>query len=119
MPVGSDYKFVIHKALDGENLNQYADKYATSVESIVTVNHKLKTPLWVDTLVIIPVGFTDVASLPAFEAHEVAEAGKSLETLAQELGVSAADLNYYNAVGAGESLLAGDWLLVPRPKPAP
>lgn len=119
VPIGSDYKFLIHKVMGGENFNQYADKYGTSVEAIVTINYKLKTPVWVDTLVVIPVGFTDVASLPAFEAHEVTEAGKSLETLAQELGVSAADLNYYNAIGVGESLLAGDWLLVPCHKPLP
>lgn len=117
-PIGNDYKFVIHRATYGENINQYADKYNTSVKTIVAVNFNLKSPLWVDALVIIPVGFTNVASLPVFEAYQVTQTG-SADALAQELGVSAADLKYYNAISAGESLVAGDWLLVPHPKPAP
>lgn len=119
VPIGSDYKFVIHKVISGETFNQYTDKYNTSIEAIVTVNYNLKMPVWEDAIVIIPVGFADVASLPAFEAYEVTQAGKSLETLAQEVGVDEDDLKYYNAFDGDQSLLAGDWLLIPRPKPTP
>lgn len=103
--------------MSGENLNQYAATYNTSVEAILAVSYELKTPVWVDSLVIIPVGFTDVADLPSFEAYQLSGSGRSVEALAQELGVSAADLKYYNAIGDGESLLVGDWLIIPRTKP--
>jgi len=119
LPIGADHKFVIHRVLYGENLNQYAAKYATSVNAILAANYNLKSPLWVDALVIIPVGFTDVTGLPLFEAYQVKDAGRSVESLAQELGVAAADLKKYNAISAGKSLAVGDWLLIPRPRPAP
>lgn len=119
VPIGTNKKFVIHKVLIGESLSQYADEYNTSLEAIVMINYDLWIPLWVDKLVIIPLGFTEVANLPTFEAYEVTKAGKSLETLAQELGVAVDDLKYYNAIGTAESLLVGDWLLIPRPRPTP
>jgi hypothetical protein len=119
MPIGAELQFVIHRVQIGENMNQYAAKYNTSVEAIVMVNYKLKTPLWEDTLLVIPVGLTDVAGLPSFEAHRVTEADRSAEALAAELGVSAAELQLYNAIAAGELLQPGDWLLVPHPRLQP
>lgn len=119
VPIGSKYPFLIHKVRVGENMNQYAEKYHTSVEAIVLVNHDLKTPLWVDTLVVIPVGFTDVAALPSFEAYLVTEKEQSVDALAKDLGVSAVDLSLYNAITAGEMLQPGDWILVPYPRAAP
>jgi len=118
-PIGSDYKFVIHKVLYGENLAQYASWHNTSVEAIMAVSYDLKTPVWVDALVIIPVGFTNVYGLPAFEAYEVPRADMSLNVLALSFGVSLKDLRYYNAIGMDESLQVGDWLLIPRPRLAP
>jgi len=117
--IGTDYKFAIHRVAGGENFNQYADKYQTSVKAIVAVNYNLKTPVRVGTLVIIPAGFSDVAHIPDFEAYELTETGKSLGALAQELGVRVADLKYYNAIDAAESLVIGDWLLIPRSESAP
>jgi hypothetical protein len=114
MPIGGDYKFVIHRVAGGESLDQYAQKYRTSVEAIHSVSYSLKTPLWVDALVIIPVGFTDAASLPRFEAYVVTGTGRTAETLALELGVDARELRYYNAILFGEVLRVGDWLLIPR-----
>ncbi|HET9913023.1 MAG TPA: LysM peptidoglycan-binding domain-containing protein [Anaerolineales bacterium] len=118
-PIGSDYKFVIHKVLYGENLGQYASWYNTSVEAILAVSYDLKTPIWVDAVVIIPVGFTNTYGLPAFEAYEVPRADMSLNVLALSFGVSLKDLRYYNAIDMDESLQAGDWLLIPRLKLAP
>jgi hypothetical protein len=118
-PIGSDQKFVIHKILYGENLGQCASRYNTSVEAILAVNYDLKTPVWVDALVIIPVGFTNVYGLPTFDAYEVPRADMSLNVLALSFGVSLKDLRYYNAIDMDESLQVGDWLLIPRPKLAP
>jgi hypothetical protein len=119
MFLGTEYKFLIHKVSGGENFNLYADKYNTSVEAIVTVNHNLKLPVRIGTLVVIPIGFTDVADLPAFTVYEVSQPGLSPTTLALELDISLEDLKYYNAISDTESLLAGDWLLVPHAKSTP
>ena len=122
VPIGTDYKFVIHRVLDGENLDQYAAKYNTSVEAILAVNYKLKHPAWTDTLVVIPIGFTDVAKLPSFVVYQVSEKdrGISVELLAKYLRVTPLDLKYYNGwTNAGDRPLVGDYLLVPRPRPIP
>lgn len=118
-PIGSDYKFIIHKVLYGENLGQYAAWHNTSVEAILAVSYDLKTPIWVDAVVIIPVGFTNTYGLPAFEAYEVPRDDMSLNVLALSFGVSLKDLRYYNAIDMDESLQAGDWLLIPRLRLAP
>ena len=99
-------------------MDQYAEKYHTSVGAIQAVTYNLTSPLWIDSLVIIPVGFTDVSSLPSFETYVVTETGRTVESLAQELGVDPHDLKYYNAIGDGEALQVGDWLLIPRARPA-
>ncbi len=118
-PIGSDYKFIIHKVLYGENLAQYASWHNTSVEAIMAVSYDLETPVWADALVIIPVGFTNTYGLPAFEAYEVPRADISLNVLALSFSVSLKDLRYYNDIDMDESLRTGDWLLIPRPRLAP
>jgi hypothetical protein len=117
-PVGSDYKFVIHKILYGENLGQLASRYNTSVEAILAVNYDLKVPVWENALVVIPVGFTNTYGLPAFEAYEVPRANIPLDVLALSFGVSLKDLRYYNDIDMSEALRIGDWLLIPHSKPA-
>jgi hypothetical protein len=115
--IGSDYKFVIHKVLTGENLKQYAAKYNTSVETILAVNHGITVPVWVNTLVIIPVGFTDYAKLPSFVVYQVKqeERGVSVEEMARKLKVDPVDLKYYNGwTSPGDRPLVGQFLLVPR-----
>jgi len=118
-PIGIEYKFVIHKVIDGEDLNLYAEKYNTSIEAITAVNYKSLSPLWTNTLVIIPLGFTDVEKLPSFEAYQVKEKdrGISVESLAERLKVTPLDLKYYNGwTSDGDRPLVGDVLLIPRLK---
>ena len=115
-PIGTDQKFLIHRVLEGENLDQYAPKYSTSVEAIVAVNHELTPPVWVGTLVVIPIGFTDVSDLPGFETHMITDTGMTVELLAQEFNVDPLDLKYYNSIRTGEILLIGDWFLIPHKK---
>jgi len=119
MPISTDRKFVLHQFKGGDTFSQYAEKYGTSVDAILAVNHDLQSPLWIDTVIVIPVGFTNVEGLPGFDSYQVTAANVDIELLAQELGVNLADLKYYNGIGAGDSLLAGDWLLIPRPESAP
>jgi LysM repeat protein len=119
MPIGTDLKFLIHSVLEGENLDQYAPKYNTSVEAIVAVNHDLKPPVWVGTLVVIPMGFTDVSDLPSFETYMITEAGMTVDLLAQKFDIDPLDLKQYNSIRDGESLLVGDWLLIPHKKTVP
>jgi LysM repeat protein len=118
--IGTDYKFVIHKVLTGEDLNQYATKYNTSVDAIKAVNYGQDPIPWVNTLLVIPVDFTDYSRLPSFVIYEVKreEVGISVDDMAKRLRVSPLDLKYYNGwTSPGDRPLVGDLLLVPRPRP--
>lgn len=119
-PIGTDTKFVIHKIMQGETLNQLAEKFDTSVEAILAVNYSQKKPGWSGTLLVIPVGFTDFARLPSFVVYQVAEKdrGTNVEKMAEYLQVDPLDLKYYNGwTTDGDRPLVGEYLLVPRPRP--
>lgn len=111
MKIGGEQKFVIHKVGDDENLHQYASLYKTSLEAILTVT--MTPPLWAGTIAVIPLGITDVANLPRFEALQT-QSGGAVEALARELNVDPQKLSYYNDIERGENLRPGDWLLIPR-----
>lgn len=113
-PIGIGHQFVIHKAKSGENLNQYASLYNTSVEAILRVNYALNVPLWIDALVVIPVNFSDVSQMPYFQPFKVTSNGSLSEILAQELATNLEDFLYYNGLSQGDYLNSGDWVLVPR-----
>ena len=117
-PIGNDYKFIIHQVKSGENISQYATSYKTSVEAILRVNYSLNIPLWVDALVVIPVDFSAVAQMPYFQPYKVTTGGITIEALAKELGTDLGDFIYYNGLNSGERLQLGDWVLVPRQRPA-
>lgn len=119
-PIGTDYKFVIHRILEGETIEQFADQFDTSVEAILAVNSATRNPGWSGTLLVIPVGFTDVTALPSFIVYQVQETdrGSSIEAMAQNLRVTPLDLKYYNGWShPGDRPLVGDYLLVPRARP--
>ncbi len=122
VPIGTDRKFVIHKVVDGESLELYASRYDTSREAILALSFNKEVPVWVDSLVVIPLGFTNVAGLPAFVVYRVKEEerGISTEALAKRLKVDLQDFKYYNGVtDDGDRPLVGDYFLIPRPRPAP
>jgi len=119
-PIGTDTKFVIHKIVQGETLSQLAEQFDTSVEAILALNYSKKNPGWSGTLLVIPLGFTDFASLPSFVVYRVAEKdrGATVDKLAEYLQVDPLQLKYYNGwTNDGDRPLVGDYLLVPRPRP--
>jgi hypothetical protein len=118
--LGTDRKFIIHKVLDGESLEQYVEKYDTSREAILAVSPNKEVPVWVDALMVIPVGFTDAAGLPVLVVYQVKEEqrGVSTEELAKILRVDLQDFKYYNGVTEDwDRPLVGDYYIVPRPAP--
>jgi hypothetical protein len=115
--VGNEYKFVIHRVRNGENLSQYAQQFDTSEGAILRVNYSLNLPLLEGTMVVIPVGFTNIAQMPYFQPFMVTVGGLTVEDLARELATSLEDLKYYNGLFDGKQLNVGDWLIIPRKTP--
>ena len=118
MLIGTDYKFVIHKVLNGEGLEQLASKFDTNVEAIEIFNsYNNRTPGWSGTFLIIPVGFNDYSKLPNFKVYAVQESDRasSLDDLAKKLKVKPLELKYYNGFTLdGDRPLVGDYLLIPQ-----
>jgi hypothetical protein len=112
-PIGIEHQFIIHRVLLGESLTLISTHYGTTDKAIQLVNYYIQIPLWVDSLVIIPVNQTDVSGLPVFEAYRV-EKDTPVEELAQQLMVDPAVLKYYNDLKDGQVLAADEWVLVPH-----
>jgi hypothetical protein len=117
VPIGDEVQFVMHRVLPGESLAIFADQYNTSIDAIIAVNANLISPLWVDWVVIVPVNFSDINGLPAFEAYQVEEEGVSLEVLAERLSAAVDQMSLYNNIDTDHKLHVGEWLLVPRGNP--
>lgn len=115
--LGTDKKFIIHRVQSGDNLSQYARQYYTTEGAIIRVNYSLNLPLWEDTMVVIPVGFSNVAQMPYFQPFMVTVGGLTVEDLARELATSLDALIHYNGLYDGKQLNVGDWLIIPRMSP--
>lgn len=113
-PIGSWVQFIIHRTLPGESLEQFANQYNTTVDAIRSVNYNLPNVLYVDRLIIIPIGVQDAGDLPAFEAYQVEARGLSVEDLAEQITVLPEDLVLFNNVPSEYIFNFGDWILVPR-----
>jgi hypothetical protein len=112
------YQFVIHKVSEGESTDLLETKFETTTQAIQTANYFLPVPLWVDMVIVIPIGGADLANMPAFEPYYVPETSLSLNTLAGNLSASASELQEYNGWKSECQVFSG-WILVPRERTRP
>lgn len=113
MPIGDEFKFVIHRVLPGETLERYTRDYNTTIESIRASNVALSQVLWVDRLIVVPIDNENVTGQIAFEPYQVKVRAISVENLADELQVNVDLLIFYNNLWPGYILERNDWLLLP------
>jgi hypothetical protein len=92
-----------------------AVQYNTSIEAIRAVNGIENALLWVDQLLVIPFGMTEVSHLPAFVVYQVPPEGQTVDQVAQLFAASQEDLRLYNTLGARPELPGGRWLIIPVP----
>jgi hypothetical protein len=112
-----DEELVIHRVKDGEGLDYLAKVYNTTPAVIQATNYVLSTPIWVDSIIVIRPGTTNLdPKAPAFQAYQVTDQIITLDKLAQNLNVDLAELKYYNACVERCSLIRGSWVLVPHHK---
>jgi hypothetical protein len=117
-PFGSDVQFVIHRVSRGENMTMYVERFQTSIDAIVGINHNIRMPLWENSVVVIPVGTTLFVGLPPFEVHEQSEVTISLEEFAEQLDTDPQAFRRFNAFDDSCGTFAG-WMLIPREREAP
>jgi hypothetical protein len=110
----TDKKFVIHRVIYGDNQSQCARKYNTTEGAIIRVNYSLILPLQEDTMIVLPVGFFNVAQMPYFQPFMVTTNSITVEDFTREVATSLEALKYYNGLSDGKKLNEGDWLIIPR-----
>jgi LysM repeat protein len=115
IPLGLDYRFVIHQIQNGDSLSKIAANHGTTVEALVAINSRLPSPLLPGWVIVVPLNVVDVQALPAFEVYHVTET-ISLGDLAAQLAVDLSQFKHYNSLPDDFNPQAGDYLLVPRPR---
>lgn len=112
--IGVQDKFIIHKVASGESIQFLASRNNTTANVIKSINHNLVVPIWIDSIIVIPLDRDDPGDLPAFEPYEVADENTSLRAIAKSLNVDLAMLSQYNDLSPDEILKPGEWVLIPR-----
>lgn len=105
---------MIHRLKEGEGINLLAQLYDTTSAAISAVNYNLPPVLWINSVIVIPVGATDVASIPKFSTYEVQRSGITIEEFAQSNQLNADQLRKYNVLPEGYILTQGEWLIIPH-----
>ena len=113
-PIGLERQFVVHRVLEGEGFISIAATYNTNEDAIRAVNYALGDSLWADTVLVIPLGQTDVSGIPPMSGFLVSDEGMTIEALALEQNVDAALLRELNALPEGYILHQGEWVLIPH-----
>jgi hypothetical protein len=117
-PFGADVKFTLHQIASGENLDKLTVRYQTTVDAIRAVNFSLPIPIWENSILVIPIGVSDVTGVPSFEPYRADGTIFSLEELALKLSADAQALLKYNAFSDSCTIFKG-WLIVPRAAKTP
>jgi hypothetical protein len=118
IPFGSDVQFVIHRVARGENMAMYVERFKTSIDAIVGINHNIRMPLWENSVVVIPVDTTLFVGLPPFEVYEQHEVTIPLEEFIGQLDTDPQAFRRFNAFDDSCGMFAG-WILIPRVREAP
>ncbi len=113
-PFGVGQRFVVHQVASGESLLFLATQYNTTPDILKAVNYQLIVPIWVDSIIVIPLDCLELNNLPAFEAYQVSESDITLRELAERFAVELEALVRFNDIPAEEKLLVGEWVLIPR-----
>lgn len=113
-PFGENPKLVIHQLLEGEGYIMLAEKYNTTIEAIQAINYNLPEPLWVNTMLVIPINTDEVTGLPQFTVREITTEGLTIEDYAQRMQLDAALLKQFNALPDGYLLKIGELIIIPN-----
>lgn len=110
--------FILHRIVDGEQLTLLTKRYQTSVEVLTAINFTPPAPVWVGRVLVLAPGLLEVPAILPLDPYQVTEATR-LEDLAVSLGADPQLMLTYNGCNPGCELVAGDWVMAPRPWPTP
>ncbi len=112
----------IYQVKNGDNLDALATKFQTTPRAIIDINYTIRIPLFVDEVIIVPEGITDIRSFPRFEARKIQQRSPVAE-ICRINACSIEQFQQYNesiiiTVDEVPTVLEGIWVLIPRPNAA-
>ena len=112
IPFGLKQQLVVHQVKDGESFTSIAALYSTTVDAIKSINVIVDT-LQVNSLVVVPLGQTNVTGIPQLKVMKVDETTTTLAEIAKEYGIDAELLTEINQLPETCVFKTGDWVLIP------
>lgn len=109
----------MHRVAQAESMLSLAATYGTTPEAIRAVNFDLGPTLWANDVLVIPLGQTDLTGILPMSPYNITSDGVTVESLAAEQGVDAAQLCDLNALPLGYQFTLDEWVLIPHSNPAP
>jgi len=112
--IGKQDQFIVHRVSSGESIQLFATLNKTTPDVIKSLNYNLVVPIWVDSIIVIPLNRTDPGDLPAFEPYGIADKGQTLRDIAEKFNVDLETIARYNDLLPEDFLEPGEWVLIPR-----
>ena len=109
--IGPNDEYVLHQVKANENIGTLEALYLTSNDVIQKANI-IQGSIRIDQVLVILPNRTDPTGITPFRVTQLVEE-KTVEELADELGVPASDLVYYNDLTPGQVLPPGRWIIYP------
>jgi len=114
-PFGPGGEYVLHKVTNGESLNNIAVHYRMSTAVLIAINEIApRESLMVGTILVVIPNLSDNPGLPVFHPTFL-DQDASVSGLAEQYGIQAEDLRYYNSLGSSDLIPAGRWIIIPLP----
>ncbi len=112
-PALQEPRLMLHKVRPGEGFTMLAAFYNIREAAIRQINTYPSGPLWLDSVVVVPLDDINLDNLPVFEVYQVTQDDLTLAALAEQRSLSLELLCKYNQALPGDILPAGRWLLLP------
>lgn len=112
-PIGTVRRFVIHRIAEGETMSSISKKYHTSVDAVYAVNYNIKSLLFANLYIIVPLNQTDVAGIKPMITYAINSNKTTLESFALQQGVNLDDLCALNGLPPDYLFQLGEWVILP------
>ena len=110
-PFGPNNEYILHRVKSTENISTLETLYLTSREVIQETNI-IQGSIRIDQVLVILPDVTDPTGLTTFRVTQL-DTDISVEDIADQLGVPASDLVFYNDLNPGQILTSGQWIIYP------
>jgi hypothetical protein len=108
-----ELQLLVYQVGEGESFELIANLFNTTAEILMALNVRAAFSIWIEDMIIVCVGCTEVPDLPPL-APLYLEESVSLSDLAAVYDTSIEDLRSWNGLGADDWIEGERWMVVPQ-----